>query len=474
MSLKKLALKGVFWSALDRVINQLGMFVLLIYLSRELSPSDFGLIAMLTIFIALSQSLVDSGFFQALVHKSEDVKPIELDTVFFVNILLSLVVFSVLYILSPYIADFYQESELIDLSRVLFVIIVINSLSVVPRAILTINVDFKSQSIATVIATLVGAVVSICMVELGYGYWSIVGMNISNAIVSTVFMFKLSNWRPRMRFSYESFKELFNFGSNLMLAGVLSTIVQNLHSVVIGKSLGATQAGYYQQGANYTNKISFTLTSVVQKVTYPIMTSIKDDEERLLSVYTRVMQIIVFITFPILFGFAAVSNEFVNVFLGSKWEPIIAVLSILSISRVFYPINALNMNILNAKGRSDLFLKSDLMKVPFAFIFIYIALPYGLYAIVFSQLAFSIVSFCINTYYPGKLCGFGLKKQMREILPILLSSVVMYFAIAFIKFDNYISTLIVKILVGVLVYTTMSALFKIKPFYYFLRIFKGL
>lgn len=463
-SLKQTALKGVAWSLFDKIVNQASNFLLLIYLSRILSPSDFGLIAMLAIFLAVAQSLIDSGFSQALIQKSRKATEVDLSTVFYVNLLVSVLLYWLLYMSAPVIADFYNQPELTDLSRVLFIVVIINAIGLVPRSKLLIDVDFKTQGLINSASMIFSAIVAIYLVQDGFGYWSLVGMNLAKALVSSILLIIFSKWYPKWIFSIASFKSLFSFGSKLLIAGVVATIVQNLYSILIGRYFNAAQVGYFQQGTNYTNMLAATLSSVVQGVTYPIMTSIQEDKERLIQMYIKVMGIVVFITFPIFVGFSAVSEEFVLIFLGEKWSPIIPLLMILSFARLITPMSTLNLNILNARGRSDLFLKTDLSKLPMTITALYIAIPYGILGMAIAQLTTTFISFFINAYYPGKLFNFGAKEQLKQIFPIAIASTIMYFSIIFIKFDDLIIQMVIKLVAGISVYLLICKLFKVKAF----------
>ncbi|MEZ9198495.1 lipopolysaccharide biosynthesis protein [Shewanella sp. 10N.286.54.B9] len=461
-NLKVVAIKGVIWSLFDKLINQVGNFVLLIYLSNILSPADFGMIAMLAIFLAIAQSLIDSGFSQALVQKSHKVTEIDLSTVFYVNLGVSVLLYCLLFVLAPAIANFFHQPELVDLSRALFIVVIINALALVPRAKLMIAVDFKSQGLINSASMIISAAVTIYMINVGYGYWSLVAMNLVKSLISALLLMLFSRWRPKWLFSTESFSKLFSFGSNLLIAGLLATTVQNLYSILIGRHFNALQLGYFQQGFNYTNILSSTLSSVVQGVTYPIMTSIQQDEERLVKVYVRVMSIVTLVTFPVFVGFAAISEEFVKIFLGDKWIPIIPILFILSFARLITPISSLNLNILNARGRSDLFLKTDLCKLPMTIVALFIAAPYGIVAVAVSQLIIVIISFFINAYYPGKLFGYGAIAQLRQILPIALATLIMYAVINQIKLDSLWLQLVLKIVLGMFIYCGSCWILKVK------------
>jgi len=463
-NLRRLALNGIAWSIFDKVINQVGNIVLLIYLSRVLTPSDFGLIAMLAIFLAVSQSLIDSGFSQALIQKSTKVTESDLSTVFYINLSVSVFLYCLLYVSAPYIGSFYNQPELIVLSRVLFIVVIIDAVALVPRSKLLIEIDFKTQGLINSVSMVASAVVVIYMVKNDFGYWSLVGMNLTKSFINTVLLMLSSRWLPKFLFSIESSRVLFLFGSKLLVAGVVATFVQNLYLLLIGRYFNPTQVGYFQQGYNYTNMLSATLSSVIQGVTYPVMTSIQEDKKRLVQIYVKVMGVVTLVTFPVFLGFSAVSEEFVLIFLGDKWAPIIPILMILSFARLITPISSLNLNILNARGRSDLFLKTDLSKLPMTIIALFIALPYGILGVAVAQLVTTVISFFINAYYPGKLFGFGAKEQLKQIFPIATASLMMYLSIVFIKIDTLGIQMMCKIILGAFIYIFLCWIFRISAF----------
>jgi len=464
-NIKSKAIKGIVWSLLDQIINKLGYLILYIYLARVLTPSDFGLIAMLSIFLAISQSIIDSGFSHALIQKSSNATESDFSTVFYTNMFVSLSLYAILYITAPFVSEFYNTPELTMLSRVLFLVIIINAISIVPRSKLLIDIDFKSQSLINTAATLGSIAVTVYMISDNLGYWSLVGMTLSKAFFTSALLFFYANWFPKEKFSKKSFKVLFSFGSKLLVAGLVSTTINNLYLILIGRYFNPTQVGYFQQGYNYTNILSGILSTVIQGVTYPVMTSIQEDKEKLVKLYIRVMGAVTLVTFPIFFGFAAVSKEFVLIFLGEQWIPIIPILMILSFARLITPISSLNLNILKARGRSDLYLKTDLSKLPMIIIALFISIPYGIIAVAYAQLTTTIISFFINAYYPGKLFGFGAQEQLKQIFPILVASLFMYGCMTLINIESLELQMILKLLVGFSSYLLACQFLRIDAFF---------
>lgn len=420
---------------------------------------------MLTIFMLLAESVVSNGFSQALIQRSQQLTEEDASTIFYVNFGWGIAMYLLLYFFAPLIANFYSQPELVGISRVLFVVVLINSFTVVARAKLTIKIDFKSQAIASTFATLLSSIIGIYLAIGGYGYWALVWLLISKAIFNSLGLWFFCRWIPKFIFSLKSFKLLFSFGSNLMLAGLVATFVNNLYVAFVGRYFNATQVGYFTQATNLSNYLSQFVSSTLQGVTYPIMTSVKDDRERLVNIYTQLISITMLISLPMMIGFAAVSSEFVNIILGEKWLPVAPVLVALCLARAITPISAINMNILNALGRSDLFLKVDLSKLPLTLGALFIALPYGIEGLAWAMVCTSFIAFFINAYYPWRLFKFGGINQLKIAYKYIVASALMYSVVKLVTLDHHIFELITKIGVGALVYFFCLFIFKDKFLY---------
>ncbi|WP_272572560.1 lipopolysaccharide biosynthesis protein [Providencia sp. PROV258] len=453
--IKKKLFTGIIWSTADKLITQVGYLAVTLFIARTIGPESFGLIGMLTIFMLLSESIINNGFSQALVQRSNNATREDFSTIFYINIVWSIFIYFILFFAAPLIADFYKKIELINISRVLFLVVIINSLSVVVRAQLTIKVDFKSQAIANVIATISSSIIAIYMALSGYGYWSYVSLIILKALISSASLWFFSRWIPMLLFSKESFRTLFKFGSNLMVAGLISTLVNNLYIVLIGRYFNATSVGYFSQATNLTTFLSHFISTTLQSVTYPILTSIKEDRQKLVILYKQLLSITMLFSFPALAGFAALSDTFIELFLGSQWLPIVPIVKILCIARMIIPISAINMNILNAIGRSDLFLKVDLMKLPIILISILIAVPYGLNGVAIAILSTTLLSFFINAYYPWRLFNFGPIAQLIIAKRYIFSSVIVYMSVSTISFSDLWLEIFIKIITGISVYLSL-------------------
>lgn len=461
MSLKQKAIRGFAWSLVDKLINQLGYLAVTIYLARLIGPESFGLIGMLTIFMLLAESVISNGFSAALVQRSKQLTPEDESTVFYINMVWGVAMYILLYFSAPFIAQFYKAPQLVDISRLLFVVIIINSLAVVVRAKLTINIDFKSQTIASTIATLFSAVVGIYLARLGYDYWAFVWMLVVKSALNTVLIWLFCRWLPQLIFSVESFRRLFKFGSNLMIAGFVATFVNNLYIALIGRFFNVTQVGYFTQANNLSNNLYQMLSSTLQGVTYPILTSVKEERERLVSIYKHLISITMLVSLPLLVGLAAVSHEVVILFLGEEWLPVVPVLSILCFARAITPISAINMNILNAIGRSDLFLKVDLVKLPITIAALLISVPYGIEVVAWAMVGTTVIAFFINAYFPGALFGFGAWSQLKAAAKYIIAAVIMYVVVKWLQIETVLwLVLAAKVFLGLLLYPLLLVIMR--------------
>jgi len=460
-SLKKVALNGVLWSVVDKFAIQGGQLLIGIVLARLLMPEDFGLIGMLSIFLAISLSFVDSGMGSGLIQK-KNATSLDFSTVFIFNFLVSVFFYFVLYFAAPFIAVFYETPQLVLLTRVLSLNIIINSLAIVQRSKLTIVIDFKTIAKVNLVSVFLGGLIAVYCAYIGFGVWSLVIQVMVSSLTSVIMFWLLGNWKPSIAFSKKSFKELFGFGSKLLLASVYSKLLTNIYNIVIGKAYSSTELGYYTRAKSFAEIASGTVGSVLQQVTYPLLASIQDNETRMVSVYKRVIGMTAFFIFPVMTLFALLADPLVKLVLTDKWIPIIGLLQLMCFARIVKPISFVNMNILNAIGRSDLFLKVDLSKLPIIILTLVITIPLGIKAMVIGHVCTSITSFFINAYMPGKLFGYGALNQLKDMVPVIISTFVMAFSVYISVYflDNLYLKIILGVLVGSITYLFMSYVFK--------------
>lgn len=473
-SLKNKTVKGTVWSTLERFSVQGIQFIVMILMARILTPGDYGLVGMIAIFIAVSQSLIDSGFSQALIRKQERTE-VDNSTVFYFNIAVGLFLYLLLYVAAPFIADFYNEPQLTSITRVIGVSLIFNSLAVVQRALLTLKLDFKTQAKASLSGAVISGIVGIAMAYTGFGVWAIVFQQIVNLGVVTLLLWVFSKWKPLWAYSWSSFRELFSFGSKLLASGLLDTIYRNVYLIIIGKVFKASDLGYYTRSHQFSDFASSNITGIFQRVSYPVLCTIQNDDERLANVYRRMLRVSAFVIFPLMIGLAATAHPFIISILTEKWLFSATLLVPLCFAQMWYPVHAINLNLLQVKGRSDLFLRLEVIKKIIGIIVVCCTLPFGLLALCWGGLVSSIIGIVINTYYTGKLIHLGFFKQMKDLLPTLLLSLatgaVVYLTVTFIPMNSWIA-LSVGVVEGILIYAALARLLKFSEFFELLSIIK--
>lgn len=463
--LKSTATKGILWSAVERFSVQGVQFVIMIIMARLLTPEDYGLIGMLAVFLAVSQSLIDSGFSQALIRKQNRTE-IDNSTVFYFNIIVSVVLYLILFISAPFVSDFYDTPQLTPIMRVVCLSVIINSLAVVQRAHLTINIDFKTQAKASLIAAVISGIVGISLAYTGYGVWSLVWQQLLNLGINTLLLWFFSKWRPILAYSWNSFRELFSFGSKLLFSGLLDTLYRNIYPIVIGKLFSASTLGHYTRAHHFSEFPSSNVTGILQRVTYPILCKLQKDDERLSNVYRKFLKLSAYTIFPLMMGLAGVSKSFIKISIGSQWDFCAELLIIICFSMMWYPIHAINLNLLQVKGRSDLFLRLEIIKKILGVTMLVVTSPFGLVIMCYGQIVNSFIALIINTYYTGKLINVGFIRQMRDLFPTLVLSVSMFVLIMLFNslITNIYLQLVVGIIIGIIYYITFSIVFKFSEF----------
>jgi teichuronic acid exporter len=462
-SLKAKTTKGMVWSAIDKFAAKAGQFVIGIVLARLLMPEDFGLIGMLSIFIAISQSFIDSGMGSGLIQKKNRTDT-DFSTVFLFNLTVSVVFYLVLFFTAPFIAKFYDMPQLVLLTRVLSINIVISSLAIVQRSKLTINIDFKTIAKVNVASILAGGTVAMVLAYIGWGVWALVVQRLVSSFVSTGMFWLLSKWQFTILFSRQSFKELFGYGSKLLLAGLYAQTMHEIYNITIGKAYSASELGYYTRARAFAEMTAGTVTAILHQVTFPVLASLQDDKERMVSVYSRLIRMSAFFVIPAMTMLSLLAEPLVRLLLTDKWIPVIVLLQWMSFARIFYPISVINMNILNAIGRSDLFLKVDLSKFPIAVLALVITIPLGVKAMVIGHVVTSFISFFINAYMPGKMFGYGALKQLKDMTPVIIAVAIMATIVLLVNLflEGLWAKLIIGGLMGITSYIFVCYVFKIE------------
>lgn len=417
--LRSQSISGMKWSAIERFAVQGIQFVIGLILARLLTPSDYGIIGMLAIFMAISQTIIDSGFSKALIQK-QDRTEIDFSTAFFFNIVVGLICYSILFLASPYIASFFNEPVLKDVLRILAINLFLNSLAVVPVAKLSIKVDFKTQSKASIISTVLSGALGIVLAYRGVGVWALVAQSVSHSFVNVVLLWYLLKWKPQWKYSWESFRKLFSYGGNILVAGIISTIYANINTLVIGKFYTPKDLGYFTRGQQFPSLLSTNLTAIVQRVTFPILSKIQNDDNRLASVYRDYIKISSLGIFFLLIFLSSIAEPLVTFLLTDKWINAVIYLQVFCYALMFDHICAINLNLLYVKGKTNLVLRLEIIKKSLAFVILISSIPFGVFAICLSQVIYTQVAVYINTYYTGKLLNLGYLKQMNDYMPYFI------------------------------------------------------
>ena len=473
---KQKTIKGVLWSSVERFSVQGAQFVFSILFARLLVPEDYGVIGMIGVFLAISQSLINSGFANALIQKKNRTET-DYSTVFYFNIFAGIFFYFLLFFFSPHIALFYNMPSLSTITKVVALELVFNSLSIVQRAKLSIELNFKSQAKAGFISTILSGLAGLFVAYHGFGVWALVVQSVSGTFISTALLFIIVRWKPLPVFSKESFSKLFSFGSKLLAAGLIETLYNNVHTLVIAKKYNASDLGIYSKSDKLTSFMPVNLTGILQKVTFPLLSSIQDDKEQLIEAYRKYLRLSAFITFPLLLGLAAIAKPFVVLLLTEKWIEIIPLLQLLCLSYIWHPVHVINLNLLQVTGRPDLFLRLEIIKKVLGILILIVTLPFGIKALCAGKILSGFISLFINTYYTGKFFALGFVKQLKDLFPTLLCSLSM----AFVSYticnlfpkNNFLS-LLLGIISGIFYYFIINIIFKSKELKTLMNIFRGL
>lgn len=432
-SLKDKTVKGVGWSAIDNVAQMGVTFLVSIVLARLLSPDDYGLLGLITIVTAVCTTLVNGGFTTALIRK-KDITEDDYNTAFIVNLALSLLLYAIVYASSPFIADFFKREELVSLTRVASLGLIAGALSLVPQTRLTKRIDFKAQTKITLIASVTSGVLGIAMALLGFGVWSLVAQTLSNQVLRTILLWVIDRWIPKFRFSKASFQELFGFGWKMMLSGLLDTVWKELYQVVVGKFYSPATLGQYTRGNQFAQLLSSNLTNVVQRVTYPVLSNIQDDKERMVSAYRRIIKTTMFITAVGMFFLGAISEPLLYCLIGPKWHEAATYLPLICISGSLYPLHAINLNMLQVQGRSDLFLGLEIIKKIIALGPLFIGAFVGIMPMLYTNLLIGVISYFLNSYYTGKFLNYSSWMQIKDVAPSYGIATLVAVSIYFLKY----------------------------------------
>jgi len=422
------AKRGVAWTFLQQFSVQIINFVVQIILARLLLPEDFGLVAMIAIFISVGQMLSDSGMTSSLIRSKQNTEE-DYGTVFITNLFVSVCIYFVVFFCAPFVSAFYKQDILTPLLRVYALVYVLSSFSAIQIAKFSKELNFKIQFIYQLPSVIVGAVVGVLMAYNDYGVWSLVGLNIAQAFSFSILLFVFYSWRPKLVFKPTLFKNHFHFGYKLTLSGLLDTIYLNLYKVLIGKYFSVSSVGFFSQADSLRLFPINQLSNVLSKVTYPLFSSIGDDNARLKRAYISSVRLVLSISSVLMLILVLVASPLFSVVFGDKWLPSVPYFQILCLASVFLPFSRYNLTILKVKGRSDLFLRVEVIKKVIGVSTLFLCLPFGIEALVWGLCVTNIMFAYINGFFSGKLIGYAVWEQVRDTLSVILLAVIPFVAV---------------------------------------------
>lgn len=451
-SLKDKTIKGTVWSAADAFLGQGVTFLVGIVLARLLSPDEYGLIGICLIFNSVLMGIVDSGFSNALIRK-KDVSDDDYNTMFITNLGISIVLYGLLFVCSPLVSQFFGRQELTALVRATGLVLFFNALSITQVTILTKRIDFKTKTKASLISAILSGIVGIEMAYTGFGVWALVGQMLSKQLLYTLCLWVLNKWWPSLKFSVASFRYMWGFGWKLLVSGLLNNIWNQLYQVVVGKFYSPATLGRYTRSNEYASIFSSNLSTIIQRVSYPVLSEIQDDKQRMVEGYRKVIKMTMFVTAICMISLGAVAEPLIYCLIGPQWHEAATFLPLICLSMSLYPLHAINLNMLQVLGRSDIFLYLEILKKIIGIIPICIGIFVDIYWMLIASIFTGILSLYLNSWYTGKALGYTFWKQLRDIAPSFGISFGIALSVYFLKFLPISNWLIlpIQIVVGVVV-----------------------
>ena len=467
---KEKVLSGLIWTFGERILAQGVSFVLSVILARILLPSEYGVIAMVMVFINIANVFTSTGFGESLVQK-RDADELDFSSVFFCTFSLSIIIYGVLFICAPYVAAFYRVESITLVLRILSLKIVLSSIATVQHAYVQKHMLFRKFFFSTLGGTLFSGLLGIVLAYMGFGVWALVCQYLTNTIIDILVLLLTVSWRPRFLFSFERAKSLMNFGWKLVLANLINAVYNELRSLVIGRSYSSADLAYYNKGNQIPSLAITNIDTAIGNVVFPAM-SAADSKERLKSIGRRAMKTTSYVIFPIMVGLIVISEPLITILLTDKWQNSILYMQILCLYWMTQPIQTTNWQIIKAVGRSDLCLKLEIIKKAIGVILVIVAMKRSVLAIALSAALFGVISMVINMLPNKKLIDYSIVEQIFDIIPALLASSAMGLVVSLIAFISLptLIQIIIQVVVGLVVYIGISCIFKIEAFKYIVSI----
>lgn len=473
-SLKKRTIKGVGWSAADAFLGQGVAFLVGVILARLLSPEEYGLIGICLIFTCVLNGIVESGFSNALVRK-KNVTDDDYNTMFITNMASSIVLYILLFWSAPFISEFFHRPELTALVRVTGLVLFANALSITQVTILTKKIDFKTKTKASLTSAVLSGGIGIVMAFVGYGVWALVAQQVTRQLLYTLCLWVLNYWWPKLRFSKESFRYMWGFGWKLLVSGLLNNIWNQVYQVVVGKFYSPATLGQYTRSQEYAKIFSENITSIVQRVSYPVLSEIQDDKKRMVEGYRKVIKMTMFVTAISMIALGAVAEPMIYCLIGPKWHEAATYLPLICISMSLYPLHAINLNMLQVQGRSDIFLYLEIIKKVIAVFPICMGIFVDIYWMLVASILTGLVAFFLNSYYTGKSLGYSSWRQLKDVAPSYGVAFMIALAVYFFKYLplSYWVILPIQIVVGAMVGIVVSELVHLEEYVEMMKMLKN-
>ena len=465
--LKRKTVKGFFWSSLESLFSQGQGIIFGIFLARMLSPGEFGLIGMITVFISLAQVFVDSGLSQSLIRK-QNCTYLDYSTIFWVNLIIGLISYVIIWLAAPFIAQFYGKPELLSLTRITSLTILIGSVTLIQQTKLTKEIDFKTITKSSTIGTFISGVSSILLAYYGFGVWSLVWRTIINQFVRSAILWNHNRWWPKFHFSKLILKEHFTFSSNILLILIIAALYKNFYNLIIGRNYSEKILGYFTNADQYSSMPSTTISAITNKVSYPILSEMQNDDPRLKVSIKKLITNVMYISFVIMFGLAAIAKPLFVIVLGEKWLPSVYMFQILCVAYAITPMLIINQNIMKIKGRSDLFLKTEIIKYVILTPLLVLGAIFGINILIIGIVLFYWIGYLVNAMYSKRLLGYSTIAQSIDFLPVMfiaLIPAILIWSIDSIFSIRYSLLLPVQIFLYPALVGLLSVLFKVPAFF---------
>lgn len=468
-------INNFIWRFAERSGAQIVSFIVSIVLARILAPEDYGTIALVTVFTAVLQVFIDSGLGTALIQK-KDADDLDFSSVFYFNFCICIILYVGMFIAAPYIAFFYEDRNLTSVVRVLSFTLVISGVKGIQQAYVSRNMLFKRFFFSTIGGTLFSAFLGVGMAYAGFGVWALVAQQLSNTAIDTLILWITVKWRPKKMFSWRRLKALLAFGWKLLVSALLDTAYNNLRNLIIGKMYSSTDLAFYNQGDKFPKVVVTNINTSIDSVLLPTMSSVQENRERVKQMTRRAIKTSTYVMAPLMMGLAFCAEPIVKLVLTDKWLPCVPFLRIFCITYMFWPVHTANLNAINAMGRSDWFLRLEIVKKITGMLILLSTMWFGVMAMAYSLLLSSVLSQIINSWPNRKLLNYGYLEQVRDFAPGILLAVAMgacVYLLGFIPFPTVV-TLLFQIVVGAIIYIGVSAILRLEEFEYLLDTIKNI